>query len=794
MIIPKAFTAILAGVSVLVQSATAHSLKRNPLSYVTRIDDANIQTPSHRVHALSSFELSFHIHDRKQRIRLTLEPNHDILTDDAAVRHIRADGTVHKIEPINRADHRIYKGNAFVRKDGHSEWTNAGWARINVIRDGERPLFEGAFRINGDHHHVQTSTNYRRTAMMGDPEIAGSFEEYMIVWRDTDISMPHHTDLKRSAETAAGCSADELLYNRDENNIVYRSLKEAQDTSPWAQMSPASIFGRQIDGTAGGNGAGVNLANSIGSTQGCPTTRKVALVGIATDCNYAGAFDNNNTLRANIIQLVNTASQLYESTFNISLGIQNLTVTDSNCPTTPPASAPWNARCNSDVDITKRLNLFSAWRGLSNDNNAYWTLLTTCNTGAAVGLAWLGQVCQPGAQANGAETVAAANVVVKTSTEWQVFAHETGHTFGAVHDCIPSSCNDGSVARQQCCPLSGSTCDAQSDFIMNPSTANGITKFSPCSVGNICSFLGRNSARVQCLANNKDVTTITGSQCGNGIVESGEDCDCGGPSGCTDNPCCNPTTCKFTTNSVCDPSNEECCDQQCQFKSKGSVCRASTGSCDPEETCPGNGPNCPTDETSPDGTACGGNGSNLQCASGQCTSRDLQCKTLMGSLTTGNDTYSCSSQGCVLSCASPEFGPNTCYSMNQYFLDGTPCEGGGKCSNGNCQGASLGNQIGSWITDNKNIFIPVAAVVGALILLAFASCLWNCCRRRRVPKTVTPPPPPTWGPSYNHGGRPNPPPTHGFENYRTPQQGQMGYPGGPYEPPRQQRQPSFRYA
>jgi hypothetical protein len=74
----------------------------------------------------------------------------------------------------------------------------------------------------------------------------------------------------------------------------------------------------------------------------------------------------------------------------------------------------------------------------------------------------------------------------------------------------------------------------------------------------------------------------------------------------------------------------------------------------------------------------------LRCASGQCTSRDQQCKTLMGSYTQNNDTRSCDSFSCSLSCASPEFGRGVCYGLQQNFLDGTPCGGGGRCSNVSC--------------------------------------------------------------------------------------------------------------
>jgi hypothetical protein len=525
-------------------------------------------------------------------------------------------------------------------------------------------------------------------------------------------------------------------------------------------MDPRALFGRQIDGTTSGNGAGVNLASTIGQTAGCPTTRKVALIGIATDCTYTAKFNSTSAIRSHIISTINSASQLYESTFNISLGIQNLTISNETCPSTPAPNTPWNIGCSGSTTITDRLNLFSKWRGQFKDTNAYWTLLSTCGTDAAVGLAWLGQVCVQGSQDstsnNQNETIAGANVVVWTSTEWQVIAHETGHTFGAVHDCTAQSCSDGTVTKQQCCPLSQSSCNANAAFIMNPSTGGGITKFSPCSVGNICSAIGRNSVKSNCLTNNRDVSTIAESQCGNGIVEQGEDCDCGGPEGCGDNPCCNPTTCKFAANAVCDPANEECCTPTCRFASNGTVCRSSTGVCDPAETCTGASPVCPADVTAPDGTSCGGSGSSLSCASGQCTSRDLQCKTLMGSLTSDNSTRSCNSQGCQLSCASPQFGPNMCYTMQQNFLDGTTCQGGGKCSNGVCRGATVGNEISSWIKDNKPIFIPVVSAVGGVIVLAVLGCCVSACRKRRrarkAPNQRPPlPPPPGWN-VYGPGG------------------------------------------
>ena len=595
-------------------SLSAHSTARNPLTYLTVVENANVNTPSHRVHALSSFDLTFDLHDGEQRIKLKLAPNHDVIADGATISYLEADGSLGHSEPLDRSEYRVFKGQTFLQHRPGAEWTNVGWARIMVLQDGQNPTFEGAFRVDGDHHHVQTKTHYMQTKHVLDPELEASSSEYMVVWRDSDIGTGFtednggnlHAELRRSNSGLPSCSADRLSFNAQPSHPVYAAMMKREDKF-WGSISTRSLFGRQIDGQTGGNSAGVNLTSSIGQSVGCPSARKVALVGVATDCTYTGVFDSKESARTNVISVLNSASVQYEDSFNISLGLFNLTVNDASCPATAPASAPWNIGCSDGINIQDRLNLFSAWRGNFQDNNAFWSLFSTCATDSAVGLAWLGQACvttsQVASSSTGNETVSGANVVVRTSTEWQVFAHETGHTFGAVHDCDSQTCADGTtVASQQCCPLSSTTCDAGGQFIMNPSTGPNIQKFSPCTIGNICSAIGRNSVKTTCLSANKDVTTLAGSQCGNGIVEPGEECDCGGATACAGNSCCNATTCQFTTNSVCDPSNEDCCTSSCQFAGNGTVCRASTGSCDPQEVCSGTAATCPADTTAPDGT------------------------------------------------------------------------------------------------------------------------------------------------------------------------------------------------
>ncbi|RAK92871.1 ADAM family of metalloprotease ADM-B [Aspergillus costaricaensis CBS 115574] len=781
---------IASAISLFGASVQARSQAPSAIRHVSTLDQPTIKTPSQRVDHLDHFDITFNIHDTHQRIKLELEPNHDILAEDASVQYLDADGNVRRHEPIARHEHKVFKGRSLLGR-GKGMWDPVGWARIYLKQDGSEPLFEGVFSVDGDNHHVQLKSAYMEKKRPVDVDLPDSAKDYMIFYRDSDM-VRLHTELKRSSLGSTSCQADQLGFNTNPNHPVLQPYVQAEPDA-WGAMSLNSLFGlnkRQSDiGSVSGNAGGVNLASTIGDTSGCPSTKQVALIGVATDCSFTGSFNNETAAKEWVISTVNSASNVYEKSFNITIGLRNLTITDSSCPDNPPAATAWNMPCSSG-NLTSRLDLFSKWRGEQSDDNAYWTLMSDCATGNEVGLSWLGQLCNSDASSDGSSTVSGTNVVVRSSgSDWQIFAHESGHTFGAVHDCDSQTCAQDLEASSQCCPLTSSTCDANAKYIMNPTTGTDITSFSQCTIGNICAALGRNSVKSSCLSANRDVTTYTGSQCGNGIVESGEDCDCGGEDGCGDNNCCDAKTCKFKSGAVCDDSNDSCC-SSCQFSSAGTVCRASRGDCDVAETCSGNSSTCPTDSFKKDGTSCGSSGSGLACASGQCTSRDYQCRSVMGSLLHSNDTYACSSfsSSCELVCTSPKIG--TCYSVNQNFLDGTPCGSGGYCSNGDCKGQN----VESWIKNHKGIVIGVACAVGALILLALMTCIVNRCRQARAPKPVPRPVP--YGPWP--GARPPPPPPMN----QWPARGYQGlgneppppYPGVAGQPVPQYMSPQGRYA
>uniref|UniRef100_A0A6Q2ZB19 ADAM metallopeptidase domain 9 n=1 Tax=Esox lucius TaxID=8010 RepID=A0A6Q2ZB19_ESOLU len=218
-------------------------------------------------------------------------------------------------------------------------------------------------------------------------------------------------------------------------------------------------------------------------------------------------------------------------------------------------------------------------------------------SGGILGMAFVGTVCS--ASTAGGINVFSDNNLAYVST---VVAHEMGHNLGMIHDVYPS-CT---------CQGPGGTC------IMN-AYATGSTVFSSCSASNFESLvLGGGGA---CLLN-PATSTLTVPQCGNGILETGEQCDCGTPQECT-NKCCNASTCTFSSGSTC--AQGSCC-QNCQVIVSGTPCRGSVNTCDLPEYCNGSAPTCPSDFYVMDGLPCQDN--TAYCYEGRCQTYNYQCQQL----------------------------------------------------------------------------------------------------------------------------------------------------------------------
>lgn len=73
-------------------------------------------------------------------------------------------------------------------------------------------------------------------------------------------------------------------------------------------------------------------------------------------------------------------------------------------------------------------------------------------------------------------------------------------------------------------------------------------------------------------------------------------------------------------------------------------------------------------------------GHHAKCASGQCTSRDLQCESV-GRRLGLNRACATTIDSCRVICQGPT---DVCYALDASFIDGTRCGEGGHCYNGQC--------------------------------------------------------------------------------------------------------------
>jgi len=168
--------------------------------------------------------------------------------------------------------------------------------------------------------------------------------------------------------------------------------------------------------------------------------------------------------------------------------------------------------------------------------------------------------------------------------------HEIGHILGMSHEDnynTAGTCNDPAG-----CIMSASHAQGRSDYEWSQYAKN---------------YARDNLYRVDSLYD--PPRKVYGEPvCGNGVVEDGEECDCGEPI-C---PCCD--SCRKPPSAEC--TGGDCCDlETCELKKSSAICKESRNACEPDIYCSGEDSFCAASVFYRNGFQCG---KNKICYEGEC--------------------------------------------------------------------------------------------------------------------------------------------------------------------------------